>query len=74
MVQSDLAGTIEADVALALIDRETLVASRPAATVVGVKLTVEADGIPLAVSVTAAGKVVLPMGVTTRLYVATPPG
>jgi len=56
MVQSDLAGTIEADVALALIDRETLVASRPAATVVGVKLTVEADGIPLAVSVTAGGR------------------
>ena len=66
-VQLDLTGAIKAEVLLVWIDREILVAPRPAATVAGVKVVVEPVGTPLAVSVILAGNVALPTGVTTRL-------
>ena len=56
------------------IDRETFVVPKPAAMLLGLKVAVAPGGSPLAVSVIAAGRVVLPVGVTTKLYVARPPG
>lgn len=67
-VQLDQRGISKArDVLLVWMDSETLVVPWPEATVVGVKVAVEPGGIPLAVSVIAAGKVVLNLGVTIRL-------